>query len=121
VVSVVANTAASVSPIYYVTFTTAVLTASCILFQGFNVTDNVKSMSLLGGFLTIFTGVYLLNFNGSDLEPLDLSQEYELAGGIGSSQTRMSLDSPRSSRDTQSTGPTRRPHSHAVAIPAYVL
>lgn len=38
-------------------------------------------MSLLGGFLTIFTGVYLPNFNGSDPDgPLDSSgAEYELA------------------------------------------
>ncbi|GAB1319811.1 Ichthyin [Madurella fahalii] len=90
-----------VSPIYYVTFTTAVLTASFILFQGFNVTDNVKSVSLLGGFLTMFTGVYLLNFNGSNIEPLDLPLEYELMGGIRSSRARVRLqDSPRSSRDT---------------------
>ncbi|KAJ3547985.1 hypothetical protein NM208_g1225 [Fusarium decemcellulare] len=68
-----------VSPIYYVTFTTAVLAASFILFQGFNVTDNVKATSLVAGFLTIFTGVYLLNFNGSDFEPLNSSSEYEMA------------------------------------------
>ncbi|KAM0413575.1 hypothetical protein ACHAPT_013647 [Fusarium lateritium] len=67
-----------VSPIYYVTFTTAVLTASCILFQGFNVDDSVKTMSLLSGFLTIFTGVYVLNFNGRDLAQADDSSEYEI-------------------------------------------
>jgi hypothetical protein len=54
------NALASVSPIYYVTFTSAVFTPSFIIFQGFDVTDEVKSMSLLGGFFTIFTGVYLL-------------------------------------------------------------
>lgn len=111
--SATANAVASVSPIYYVTFTTAVLTASFILFQGFiNVTDEVKSMSLLGGFLTIFTGVYLLNFNGSDVESPDLPVEYELTGGIGSSRTSISLqDSLRLSRDIQSPGTTRRPHT----------
>ena len=84
----------SVGPIYYVTFTTAVLTASFILFKGFNVTDEVTSMSLLGGFLTIFTGVYLLNFNGSDLDgPLDASRsEYEL--------TSVGVPSSRSSRES---------------------
>ncbi|KAF5000122.1 hypothetical protein FDECE_11284 [Fusarium decemcellulare] len=89
-----------VSPIYYVTFTTAVLAASFILFQGFNVTDNVKATSLVAGFLTIFTGVYLLNFNGSDFEPLSSASEYELASMRGSSHARMSLqNSLRSSRD----------------------
>lgn len=90
----------SVSPIYYVTFTTAVLTASFILFEGFNITDDVKSMSLLAAFLTIFTGVYLLNFNGSDLEgqQLDTNFEYELAS---ISTTRVqSLDGLRQSTET---------------------
>lgn len=49
------------SPIYYVTFTTAVLTASFVLFQGFNVSDGIKTTSLLSGFTTIFLGVYLLS------------------------------------------------------------
>jgi hypothetical protein len=55
----------SVSPIYYVTFTTAVLTASFVLFQGFNVSDGIKTTSLLSGFITIFTGVYLLSLPNS--------------------------------------------------------
>ena len=88
--SIVANFVSSVSPIYYVTFTTAVLAASFILFEGFNVTDDVKTASLLGGFLTIFTGVYLLNFNGSDVEPVGSSLGYELTS-VSSSRTRMSL------------------------------
>ncbi len=106
----VTYTIISVSPIYYVTFTTAVLTASFILFQGFNMTDEVKSMSLLAGFLTIFTGVYLLNFNGSDIDerPLDAALEYELASGLGSARSSPSINrvstqtagSPRPSRDT---------------------
>lgn len=79
-----ANSVASVSPIYYVTFTTAVLAASFTLFQGFNVTDEIKSMSLLCGFLTVFTGVYLLNFNGSNTESPNPPIEYELASRVGS-------------------------------------
>jgi len=78
-----------VSPIYYVTFTTAVLTASFLLFQGFNVTDEVKSASLLSGFLTIFTGVYLLNFNGSDVEPQN--NDYELTSIHEPTSARSSL------------------------------
>jgi hypothetical protein len=105
------------------------------------VTDNVKSMSLLGGFLTIFTGVYMLNFNDGDLESAanligdSSSAGYELAGGgVG---PRMSLQdySPRSSRDTITATTTtttttttragiRRSHSHAgaaVGSPGYML
>jgi len=63
-----------VAPIYYVTFTTAVLTASFILFEGFNTTELVditgiiKTIRLLCGFLVIFLGVYLLTFSGSNSE-----------------------------------------------------
>ena len=56
------NITYSVSPTYYVTFTTAVLTASFVLFQGLNITDGMKSVSLLCGFLVTFLGVYLLNY-----------------------------------------------------------
>ncbi|PWW79840.1 DUF803-domain-containing protein [Tuber magnatum] len=55
-----------VTPLYYVTFTTATLIASFILFQGFNTTDPVNTISLLCGFLVIFGGVYLLNLSRSD-------------------------------------------------------
>lgn len=51
---------------YYVTFTTATLVASFILFRGFNTTDPVNTISLLCGFLIIFGGVYLLNLSRSD-------------------------------------------------------
>lgn len=55
-----------VNPLYYVTFTTATLCASFILFRGFNTTDAVNTISLLCGFLIIFTGVYLLNLSRAD-------------------------------------------------------
>lgn len=55
-----------VNPLYYVTFTTATLCASFILFQGFNTTDAVNTISLLCGFLVIFSGVYLLNLSRGD-------------------------------------------------------
>lgn len=55
-----------VNPLYYVTFTTATLCASFILFKGFNTTDVVNTMSLLDGFLIIFAGVYLLNLSRGD-------------------------------------------------------
>ncbi|KAH9223149.1 magnesium transporter, partial [Leptodontidium sp. 2 PMI_412] len=50
-----------VSPIYYVTFTTGVLTASFVLFQGFNMTSVIETTRLLCGFMIIFCGVYMLN------------------------------------------------------------
>jgi hypothetical protein len=56
----------SVNPLYYVTFTTCTLTASFLLFQGFNTTSAVNTISLLCGFLIIFSGVYLLNLSRDD-------------------------------------------------------
>lgn len=55
-----------INPLYYVTFTTATLCASFILFKGFNTTDAVNTISLLCGFLIIFAGVYLLNLSRGD-------------------------------------------------------
>ena len=52
-----------VNPLYYVTFATSTLCASYILFQGFNTTLTIITISLICGFLIIFTGVYLLNFD----------------------------------------------------------
>ncbi|KAI7884537.1 DUF803-domain-containing protein [Lichtheimia hyalospora FSU 10163] len=50
-----------VNPIYFVCFTTATITASTILFKGFNVDSPVYVISLIAGFIVIFTGVYLLD------------------------------------------------------------
>jgi len=86
------------------------------------VTDKVKSMSLFGGFLTIFTGVYLLNFNGSHLDVPESPSEYELSDVVGSSRAVMSLvGSPRSSRDTLPAVETRRSHSHDTGSAGSVL
>lgn len=52
-----------VNPLYYVTFTTATLCASFILFGGFNDASMVDVFSLLSGFLIIFSGVYLLDIS----------------------------------------------------------
>ena len=48
------------------TFTTCTLIASCLLFQGFNTASAVNTLSLLCGFLIIFSGVYLLNLSRED-------------------------------------------------------
>ncbi|EPB82297.1 hypothetical protein HMPREF1544_10977 [Mucor circinelloides 1006PhL] len=50
-----------VNPIYFVCFTTATIAASAILFQGFNTNNPVNVVSLICGFIIIFTGVYLLD------------------------------------------------------------
>lgn len=94
-----------VNPLYYVTFTTFTLLASFILFRGFNTASAVNIISLLIGFLIIFSGVYLLNIsrkdnegrnreifgvhNGKDMAPLD--------NGVGGfSSMRRSLQVNRS-------------------------
>lgn len=91
----------SVNPLYYVTFTTATLCASFILFSGFNTTDPVNTLSLICGFLITFTGVYLLNLSRGD------PHGHKLIVGRGGSdatgtdmvsglQTRLSMQSRRS-------------------------
>jgi len=61
-----------VNPIYYVGFSTAVIFASLILFQGFNTSDGVSITSLIIGFVITFLGVYLLNMNHQAEYPPDL-------------------------------------------------
>ncbi|KIH93104.1 hypothetical protein SPBR_02645 [Sporothrix brasiliensis 5110] len=89
-----------VNPLYYVTFSTATLCASFILFSGFNTTDTINTLSLISGFLVTFAGVYLLNLsrtdpngtrlagrNGSDVMGTDM---------VSSLQTRISMETRRS-------------------------
>ena len=91
-----------VNPLYYVTFTTATLCASFILFQGFNTVDAVNTISLLCGFLVIFAGVYLLNIARSDPEGHQLAngrplgQEGVPTDPVASLQTRRSMQARRS-------------------------
>jgi hypothetical protein len=86
--------------LYYVTFTTATLCASFILYGGFNTSDAVNTISLLSGFLVIFTGVYLLNISRSDPEGhkmINGAQHDGIATDIISSiQTRRSMQARRS-------------------------
>lgn len=89
-----------VNPLYYVTFTTATLCASFILFRGFNTTDAVNTISLLCGFLVIFTGVYLLNLSRGDPNGHQLLNGHVSDGvptdGITGLQTRRSMQTRRS-------------------------
>jgi multidrug transporter EmrE-like cation transporter len=91
-----------VNPLYYVTFTTATLCASFILFQGFNTTDAVNTISLLCGFLVIFSGVYLLNLSRGDpdghrlLNGKILDEDGIPTDPLTGIQTRRSMQSRRS-------------------------
>jgi magnesium transporter len=95
-----------VNPLYYVTFTTATLCASFILFSGFNTANAVNTLSLLSGFLVTFSGVYLLNLSRSDPNGSKMigGRQLDATGTdmISSIQTRLSMQSRRS------TDPHRR-------------
>ncbi|KAI0449529.1 magnesium transporter NIPA-domain-containing protein [Xylaria acuta] len=97
-----------VNPLYYVTFTTATLVASFILFSGFNTTDVVNTLSLLCGFLITFTGVYLLNLSRRDPDGMKMlaGQGTDAIGTdmISSIQTRLSMQSRRSQDPRASIG-----------------
>ncbi|KAI1847754.1 hypothetical protein JX266_006249 [Neoarthrinium moseri] len=99
----------SVNPLYYVTFTTATLCASFILFSGFNTTDPVNTLSLLCGFLVTFTGVYLLNLsradpNGDKMLGRRGGQDTGGTDMISSIQTRLSMSARRSTDPRGSMG-----------------
>lgn len=91
----------SVNPLYYVTFTTATLCASFILFGGFNTTDAVNTLSLICGFLITFTGVYLLNLSRTDPHGKKMiagrgGEDVTGTDMVSSFQTRLSMQSRRS-------------------------
>lgn len=90
-----------VNPLYYVTFTTFTLIASFILFRGFNTTSAVNTISLLCGFLIIFSGVYLLNLSREDPDGKNsLGNAFSDAppsDGIAGFTTRRSMQARRSS------------------------
>ncbi|KAK4504808.1 hypothetical protein PRZ48_002770 [Zasmidium cellare] len=101
-----------VNPLYYVTFTTCTIVASFILFRGFNTTDPINTISLLCGFLTIFTGVYLLNLSREDPDgghlgirqgDDSLGEYHEVDGiptdGLTGLQTRLSMNARRSGEE----------------------
>ncbi|KAI1144391.1 DUF803-domain-containing protein [Hypoxylon sp. FL0543] len=97
-----------VNPLYYVTFTTATLCASFILFGGFNTTDTINTLSLLCGFLVTFTGVYLLNLSRRDPNGTKAlaGQSTDATGTdmISSLQTRLSMQARRSTGSRISIG-----------------
>ena len=85
--------------LYYVTFTTAVLVASFILFQGFNTVDPVNTISLICGFIIIFLGVFLLDLSRTDPNAYRLTRgdgDALPTDGLSALQTRYSMQSQRS-------------------------
>ncbi|KAM9932518.1 hypothetical protein OXX80_007852, partial [Metschnikowia pulcherrima] len=113
-----------VNPLYYVTFTTCTLAASFVLFQGFNTTSSINIISLLLGFLIIFSGVYLLNISrkqpesydkeifgvhtGKDMGPMD--------NGVGGfSSVRRSMQLSRAEYDNEETVGLRRVDSFDIS------
>lgn len=99
-----------VNPLYYVTFTTATLCASFILFAGFNTADPANSVSLICGFLIIFTGVYLLNISRGDvskLVPHNTLEGMPMDNTIAGIQTRRSIQISRNSGNYFRAGHSR--------------
>ncbi|XP_049627389.1 magnesium transporter NIPA2-like [Suncus etruscus] len=75
-----------VTPIYYVFFTTAVLTCSAILFKEWQRMPATDVIGTLSGFLTIFVGIFLLHaFKDVSLSlaslPVSLRKEEKVANG----------------------------------------
>ncbi|KAI2623998.1 DUF803-domain-containing protein [Hypomontagnella submonticulosa] len=114
-----------VNPLYYVTFTTATLCASFILFSGFNTTDTVNTLSLLSGFLITFTGVYLLNLSRRDPNGTKMlaGQSTDTTGTdmISSLQTRLSMQARRSTGSRLSVGSLRGHSDRDGLMRAYDL
>lgn len=112
------------NPLYYVTFTTATLCASFILFKGFNTTDTVSTLSLLCGFLVTFTGVYLLNLSRTDPDGTKMLARRNAGDTTGtdmisSIQTRLSMEARRSQSHRMSTGSNRAGGDREGLIRAY--
>ncbi|OBA21256.1 hypothetical protein METBIDRAFT_178664 [Metschnikowia bicuspidata var. bicuspidata NRRL YB-4993] len=113
-----------VNPLYYVTFTTCTLAASFVLFQGFNTTSAINIISLLIGFLIIFSGVYLLNISRKTPEPHDKEIFGLHAGkdmgpmdnGVGGfSSVRRSMQLSRAEYDSEETVGLRRIDSFDIS------
>lgn len=92
-----------VNPLYYVTFTTATLIANFILFRNYNDAGPKDSISLICGFLIIFSGVYLLNISRNKnskhnqlFSAQDDLSDIPMDAGISAIQTRRSLHIHRS-------------------------
>jgi len=86
---------AVVTPIYYVFFSTATITASMILFQGIYGADTIQVVSMIIGFIIIFLGVLLINKAKQEnaLERRSSIAEAGLRGGLEMSVSRSNIHS----------------------------
>ncbi|PVF97089.1 DUF803-domain-containing protein [Serendipita vermifera] len=83
-----------VNPTYYVTFSTSVIVASTILFQGFNTANTATTITLLAGFIVTFLGVHLLNITRVPDPPPLSAERVPLSGAAletGVMYPRMSI------------------------------
>lgn len=75
------------------------------MFEGFHTESAINTISLLCGFLVIFSGVYLLNFSRTDphgFSAIDREIEFPLENGISAAvQGRKSLQGRRSNGDVR--------------------
>jgi hypothetical protein len=95
------------------------------MFQGFNTTDATNTLSLLSGFLTIFSGVYLLNLSRKDPVGDTLlgsgaagrhggfEEEAIPTDSLTAFAARISLQNRRSSAEGAHTGSTRHSRQHS--------
>jgi magnesium transporter len=94
----------SVNAMYYVVFTTCTLSASFILYGGFNTTEVVTTLSLVCGFLLNFFGIALLTLSKTDDQAGDYTLggtspiEMQISGYVRVSTTRR-LETSRESED----------------------
>ncbi|KAJ3107845.1 hypothetical protein HDU97_003193 [Phlyctochytrium planicorne] len=101
------NTAV-VTPIFYVTFTTATLVASAVLYRGFPVGSLVAGLSIVMGFLVIVGGVALLFQYSMELLAAEAVNVVNVAASISRAPSIRSVS--RSSND-EPAQMTQRPHT----------
>jgi len=107
-----------VNPTYFVTFSTSVIIASTILFQGFNTANTTTTVTLLAGFIVTFTGVHLLNISRVPDSPPLSSNHVPLSSSAlenGVMYPRLSI-SGRMSHDGWPRTPSNGGHSRRGSL-----
>lgn len=99
------------------------LAASFILFRGFNTTNAVNTISLLCGFLVIFSGVYLLNVsrvdpNGHLLLNVNGGEGIPMDNGMAVIPARRSLQAHRNSVGAAGTRRSSAMHRQDASLMA---
>ncbi|KAI8332237.1 magnesium transporter [Chlamydoabsidia padenii] len=83
-----------VNPIYFVFFTTATIVASAIMYRGWHTSDAVNTVTLICGFLIIFSGVYLLNSMGKINHTTKFDADEEKKMDVSNPSHRRTLSLP---------------------------